>query len=317
MWLSLAALLIDSRHAAKVEGLELSRSLAFPRSERQLLQEFLRALIADRYGSRQVFDCRTLQGDAVVLVELLLWILASIHLPGRVEATIDYCVCRCIGIVIPGAHHRWDPRLASFRNRGTNDRSCIVVARAYMLSETRLFIQGILCEEIILRIICTCWSLLLLGVSCGFFLVSEVDTLHRRSLQVLVLGVEVTVGTYGELFLCPGRSLILLPALLALFHCPSSWWDVDALVQSCKLLQLLRILLYCCCQSIVSGTQIDTVIHASGSCLPPGCSPLSEFLNKAGTIFLIKRSTLLWPPLEILKTGEVFLKVCIHGAEVN
>ena len=241
----LGALQVDARHAAKVQGLKLPGSRAFPGSEGQLLQEFLRPVIADRYRSRQLFDARSLKGDAVVLT-LLLTSLPS-HLPGGVEAAIDNSVCRCIGIVISGTHNRWNPRLAVLRNRGTNDRSSLVVARSPMLVDTSLFIQRILSEEILLCIISSIRRLLLLRMSYGLSVVDRVHTLHR-SLQVFVLGVEVTMRTYVELFLRSScSSLILLRALLAiipgpagcscmallaLFHSPASWRQIDALVQS-------------------------------------------------------------------------------------
>ena len=86
--------------------------------------------------------------------------MASVWTAGRVEATVDDSISRCVDVMISGTHNRWNPVRASFGNGCIHDGGAIVVARGHMLSEAGLFVEGVLGEEIVVSIDCTRWSLL-------------------------------------------------------------------------------------------------------------------------------------------------------------
>lgn len=157
-----------------------------------------------------------------------------------------------------------------------------------MLSYTCLFIEGILSEQIILGIICTCWSLLLFDTYSDLFVVSFFNTLHRL-LQVQVLCVEVTMCANLELLFCSNSCLILLPPVIASVHGPASWRQVDALVQPQLLMMLLRALLNGCSQTVISSPDINTTIHATLSSLSSNSSTFSEFGTSIGAIIGLDR----------------------------
>lgn len=133
-------------------------------------------------------------------------------------------------------------------------------------------------------------------------------------LQILVLLIKITVRTHKQLLFRSGCSLILPPTLLASLHGPASRRQIDALIQLQLSLLFLRTLVNCHGESKVSIHHIDAMVYSASS-LSTGSPCLSNLLNHFRTVFLVSRA--LRPPLEILKTGEVLLKVSIAVSEVN